>query len=98
MRTIKKKNDIECIFADKKVSYEEFIEKLSTSIAMKLHTIDQNNKEISRRQAFIQFGRADVTRWIENGLLKPSRISPGKTRYKVTDLIKLSKITNNYLL
>lgn len=38
------------------------------------------------------YGRADVERWIKSGKLKPSRISPGKKRYKLIDLQKLANI------
>ena len=48
-------------------------------------TFDQFVNELATMIA-LRYGRADVERWIKSGKLKPSRISPGKKRYKLTDL------------
>lgn len=91
-------NAIEMIFSDKSVTYDHFITELATKIAVKMHQIEKGKLEISQSQAFKMFGRADFERWIKNGKLVPSRISPGKKRYKLVDLQKLASIQQNYLL
>lgn len=54
--------------------------------------------EVNKAQAYRMYGRADVDRWIKKGLCEPSRISPGKTRYKLFELQKLASFKQNYLL
>ena len=91
-------NTIEMIFADKSVTYDYFTSDLATKIALKMYQIEKGKLEISQSQAFKMFGRADVERWIKSGKLQPSRISPGKKRFKLVDLQKLANIQQNYLL
>lgn len=88
----------ELLFADKSVKYGDFIRDLASELAMKLHQIEKGDLEISQAQAFKMFGRADVERWIKNGKITPSRISPGKKRYKLIELQKLANVQQNYLL
>lgn len=85
-------------FVDQTVTYEQFVNELATRIALKIHQVEKGQLEISQAKAFKMYGRADVERWIKSGKLKPSRISPGKKRYKLTDLQKLANIQQNYLL
>ena len=54
--------------------------------------------EVNKAQAYRMYGRADVDRLIKKGLCEPSRISPGKTRYKLFELQKLTSVKQNYLL
>lgn len=91
-------NTIEMIFADKSVNYDHFTSDLATKIALKMYQIEKGKLEISQSKAFKMFGRADVERWIKSGKLQPSRISPGKKRFKLVDLQKLANIQQNYLL
>lgn len=91
-------NTIGMIFADKSVTYDHFTSDLATKIALKMYQIEKGKLEISQSQAFKMFGRADVERWIKSGKLQPSRISPGKKRFKLVDLQKLASIQQNYLL
>lgn len=88
----------ELLFADKSVTYKDFIRDLASELAMKLHQIEKGQLEISQAQAFRMFGRADVERWIKNGKIAPCRVSPGKKRYKLIELQKLAKVQQNYLL
>lgn len=88
----------ELLFADKSVTYTDFIRDLASELAMKLHQIEKGQLEISQAQAFRMFGRADVERWIKNGKITPCRISPGKKRYKLVELQKLANVQQNYLL
>lgn len=91
-------NNTELLFSDKTVTYEQFVNDLATSIALKIHQVEKGQLEISQAKAFKMFGRADVERWIKNGKLKPCRVSPGKKRYRLIDLQKLASIQQNYLL
>lgn len=77
-------NNTECNFIDKTVTFDQFVNELATMIALRIHQV-----EISQTKVFPMYGRADVERWIKSGKLKPSRISPSKKRYKLTDLQKL---------
>lgn len=88
----------ELLFADKSVTYTDFIRDLASELAMKLHQIEKGQLEISQAQAFRMFGRADVERWIKNGKITPCRISPGKKRFKLIELQKLANVQQNYLL
>ena len=85
-------------FIDKTVTFEQFVDALATKVALRMHQVEKGQLEISQAQAFKLFGRADVERWVKNGKLVPSRISPGKKRYKLVDLQKLASIQQNYLL
>lgn len=83
-------DNMECVFADKSVTYNCFVEELATRIAVKMRQLDKGNMEVSKNKAYKIFGRSDVERWIRTGQLKPSRISPGKIRFQLVDLYKLS--------
>jgi len=86
---------LECLFADKSVTYEQFIEELATRLAEKITLANNGELEVSQNKAYKMFGRCDVDRWIKSGKLKPSRISPGKIRYRLVDLLKLSEVKQN---
>ena len=90
-------DDKECVFADKSVTYNSFVEELATRIAIKMRQVDIGNMEISKNKAYKMFGRADVDRWIKTGKLKPSRISPGIIRFQLVDLYKLAGKVQNYI-
>lgn len=91
-------NNTELQFFDKSVTFEQFVNDLATRIALKMVQIEKGQLEISQAKAYKMFGRADVERWIKSGKLQPCRVSPGKKRYKLTDLQKLASIQQNYLL
>ena len=82
-------------FGDQTVSYDQFVDKLATKIALR---IEKGQFEVSQSQAYKMFGKADVLRWIKSGKLVPVRISPGKKRYRLVDLQQLASIQQNYLL
>ena len=86
---------LECLFADKSVTYEQFIEELATRLAEKITLANNGELEVSQNKAYKMFGRCDVDRWIKSGKLQPSRISPGKIRYRLADLLNLSEIKQN---
>lgn len=85
-------------FTDQTVTLEQFVDMLATKVALRIHQIEKGQLEISQAQAYKLFGRADVERWIRNGKIEPSRISPGKKRYRLGELQKLASIQQNYLL
>ena len=91
-------NNAEWQFVDQTVTYEQFVNELATRIALKIHQVEKGQLEISQAKAFKMYGRADVERWVKSGKLQPSRISPGKKRYRLIDLQKLADIHQNYLL
>ncbi|UKI45886.1 MAG: hypothetical protein L6V92_10535 [Phocaeicola vulgatus] len=91
-------NNAEWQFVDQTVTYEQFVNELATRIALKIHQVEKGQLEISQAKAFKMYGRADVERWVKSGKLQPSRISPGKKRYRLIDLQKLADIQQNYLL
>lgn len=82
-------NNAEWQFVDQTVTYEQFVNELATRIALKIHQVEKGQLEISQAKAFKMYGRADVERWVKSGKLQPSRISPGKKRYRLIDLQKL---------
>ena len=86
------------LFTDKTVTFEQFVDKLATKVALRIHQIEKGQLEISQAQAYKLFGRADVERWIKSGKLQPVRISPGKKRFSLVDLQNLASIQQNYLL
>ena len=83
---------------DSNATYEQFVEELATKVALKIHQIEKGQLEVSQSKAYKMYGRADVERWVRIGKLKPSRISPGKKRYKLVDLQRLANIRQNNLL
>lgn len=91
-------NNAEWQFVDQTVTYEQFVNELATRIALKIHQVEKGQLEISQAKAFKMYGRADVERWVKSGKLQPSRISPGKKRYRLIDLQTLADIQQNYLL
>ena len=91
-------NNPEIKFADISVPFDEFVDTVATKVALRIYQIEKGELDISQSKAFKMFGRADVERWIKSGKLKPCRISPGKKRYKLTELQKLASIQQNYVL
>lgn len=90
--------DKECVFSDKSVTLSQFLDGLATQLAIKMVQVEKGTLEITQAKAYKMFGRGDVDRWKKSGKLKPVRVSPGKIRYKLIDLQKLSKIQQNYLI
>lgn len=86
---------LECLFADKSVTYEQFIDELATRLAEKMSMVENGGMEISKNKAYKMCGRADVDRWIKSGKLEPCRVTPGKTLFKVADLHALANVKQN---
>ena len=85
-------------FADQSVTFEKFVDLLATKVALRMHQVEKGQMEISQAEAYRLFGRADVERWKKSGKLQPSRISPGKKRYKLVDLQELASVQQNFIL
>lgn len=85
-------------FADQSVTFEKFVDLLATKVVLRMHQVEKGQMEISQAEAYRLFGRADVERWKKSGKLQPSRISPGKKRYKLVDLQELASVQQNFIL
>ena len=85
-------------FADQSVTFEKFVDLLATKVALRMHQVEKGQMEISQAEAYRLFGRADVERWKKSGKLQPSRISPGKKRYRLVDLQELASVQQNFIL
>lgn len=82
-------------FPDGTVSYERFVNDLSTEIVQKLKENERMPEFISQRKAFKLFGRANVERWRRTGKISP-RIRPGRMDYNVMELKRLQNIQQDY--
>lgn len=86
---------MELQFIDKSVTFDTFV----TNVAARLATFikeDKNDKEyISQREAFREFGEANVRRWYQQGKIKPCK-RPGKIDYPTKVLRELSRVQQDY--
>lgn len=82
-------------FPDKLVPYSVFLEDLSTKIAEKLISLRQQPEVISQRQAYSQYGRANVKRWVKQNKVHPLK-RPGKIEYKTSELRAAQSINQDY--
>lgn len=72
-------------FPDKLVPYNVFLEDLSTKIAEKLNILRRQPEVISQRQAYREYGRANVQRWVKQNRVHPLK-RPGRIEYKTSEL------------
>lgn len=85
-------------FPDKYVSYDKFIEDLSTALVPKImESLRYPNDIISQNKAFTLFGKASVKRWLKKGQLEPVSKRPGKIEYNIHDLKILQRNQQDYL-
>lgn len=82
-------------FPDKVVSYETFLDDLSTRIVRKMRCAETDPETISQRQAYTIFGRANVDRWRREGRVTPN-IHPGKVEYLTAELRLLQQTQQDY--
>ena len=82
-------------FADKMVSYDTFMNDLSSRIVAKIKSTRNDPEYVSQSQAYRMFGRANVERWRRNGKVSP-RKRPGKLEYSVVELRKLQEVSQDY--
>ncbi len=80
-------------FSDRMVSYETFINDLASRV---VELFNRNEPEmISQRQAYRIFGRGNVDRWKQKGLLTVCK-RPGKVEYSTAELRRLQARTQDY--
>lgn len=86
---------IQISFSDKVVSYETFMNDLTTRLALFIQN-DKNDPEmISQRKAYKLFGRGNVDRWRKKGKVKPC-VRPGKIEYPTKILRVLQRTEQDY--
>ncbi len=82
-------------FPDKVVSYDAFMDDLSSRIVRKMQRAETDPETVSQRQAYAIFGRANVDRWRREGRVKPCK-RPGKVEYFMADLRLLQHTQQDY--
>ena len=82
-------------FKDHVVSYETFMDDLSSRIVRKMQRAEVDPKTVSQRKAYSIFGRANVDRWRREGRIKPCK-RPGRVEYCMADLRLLQQTQQDY--
>ena len=82
-------------FPDRCVSYDTFMDDLSSRIACKLQGMQHDPEMVSQRRAYELFGRANVTRWRREGRAKFCK-RPGKVEYFMAELRLLQQTEQDY--
>lgn len=82
-------------FPDKVVSYDTFIDDLSSRIVRKIQRAGKDSETVSQRKAYSIFGRANVDRWRREGRIQPCK-RPGKVEYSMADLRLLQDTQQDY--
>lgn len=82
-------------FPDKVVSYDTFMNDLSSRIVRKMQHALADPKTVSQRKAYSIFGRANVDRWRREGRIRPCK-RPGKVEYCMADLRLLQQTQQDY--
>lgn len=82
-------------FPDKVVSYDTFMNDLSSRIVRKLQRALADPKTVSQRKAYSIFGRANVDRWRREGRIHPCK-RLGKVEYCMADLRLLQQTQQDY--
>lgn len=82
-------------FPDRMVSYDTFMSDLASRIAEQLTAIKQQPEVISQREAYRQYGRGNVERWLRQGKLHPCK-RPGKVEYHTSELRQMQQVQQDY--
>lgn len=82
-------------FIDRLVRYETFVDDVASAVVKKLKVTKDDPEQISQRQAYRIFGRANVERWRRSGLIEPCK-RPGKLEYKTAELRYLQSKKQDY--
>ena len=82
-------------FPDKVVSYDTFMDDLSSRIVRKIQRAEKDQETVSQRKAYAIFGRANVDRWRREGRIAPCK-RPGKVEYCMADLRLLRQTQQDY--
>ncbi len=72
-------------FTDMEVSYDKFINDVASRMVAIMREEARKPEFVSQREASRLFGRANVERWRDRGLVKPIK-RPGRMDYRYTDL------------
>lgn len=83
-------------FADRTVSYETFLEDLSSRLVKKLRDDEMDPEYISQRTAYKMFGRRNVDRWRRESRVKPCK-RLGRLEYRTAELRLLQRTQQDYL-
>lgn len=81
-------------FSDRVVPYGVFISDLADALAERMRRSDKA-EYISQNEAFRRFGRANVRRWRDSGMIEPCRRLQ-KLEYKVSELRRLQENRQDY--
>ena len=85
------------MFSDKCVTYDTFIDDLTTALVPKLLKAMENPSDIiSQNKAFKIFGQGNIRRWRQKGLVEPVSKRPGKIEYRISDLRLLQQRKQDY--
>lgn len=84
-------------FPDRCVSYETFLNDLSSRMIARMQQAKTEPEFISQRKAYKMFGRGNVDRWREQRRIKVY-IRPGKVEYRTADLRVLQATEQDYRL
>lgn len=87
--------DVHIQFSDKVVSYDTFMDDLSSRIVRKIQRAEADPETVSQRKAYSIFGRANVDRWRREGRIHPCK-RPGKVEYLMADLRLLQQTQQDY--
>lgn len=87
--------DVNIQFSDKVVSYDTFMDDLSSRIVRKIQRAEADPETVSQRKAYSIFGRANVDRWRKEGRIHPCK-RPGKVEYLMADLRLLQQTQQDY--
>lgn len=87
--------DVHIQFPDKVVSYDTFMDDLSSRIVRKIQRAEADPETVSQRKAYSIFGRANVDRWRREGRIHPCK-RPGKVEYLMADLRLLQQTQQDY--
>ena len=80
-------------FADKMVSYDTFVNDVANRV---VELMNRNDPEmLSQREAYRQFGRANVERWVRKGKIEGHK-RPGKVEYYTAELRRLQARSQDY--
>ncbi len=82
-------------FADRQVTYDTFVKDLAAQMISQLRRAEKMPPVISQRQAWKQFGKANVERWVATDKIIPCK-RPGRIEYKTADLIRLQNVAQDY--
>lgn len=79
------------------ITYERFVDDVANRVAELLINMREEPEYVSQRKAFCIFGRRNVERWRNSGIVTAIR-QPGKLLYNMADLRRLQRNEQDYLI